>query len=381
MKKMIAFTFSKKLGGSLLALLFCTTVLLANKPTTKKEFVKTIEKSFDITADGKVDLNNRYGQVNVKTWEQNKVEVTVTIKVLSRSEEDAEDTFDRIDIQFSNGDQYVKVLTEIDPSSSSTGWLDWFFSSSSSDDFSIHYDVHMPASNHLTLANKYGNSFVENLKNDADISIKYGNIDMEDINGDLSLDLGYGNAKIGACGNTDCNIKYSNLKIDKTNDLRIESKYSKINVKEGDKIKSYSKYDSYRLGNIQSLRNDGKYDHFDIASVRDIEVDSKYSDIDIEELANSADLVLQHSNVYIASLLDGFESLRLEGEYTDFKIRCHGDFRLEARTEYGDVSYPDNVEVLVENTDYHNTEIELYRGSKNAGLIKARLEHGYLKIR
>lgn len=350
----------------------------ATTPFVKKEFTKKIERIYDIAADGNVDLNNRYGQVTVKTWDKNKVEVEVVIKVNSRSEESAEETFDRINIEMSNSANNVSVATNIE-SNSNNSWTSWF-GGSSNDDFSIHYLIHMPATNDLTLANKYGNSAVEDIKGDADLTIKYGNIDMGNVGGDLNFDLGYGNATIGNSGDASVVIKYSNFKMNDAKEVIIESKYSKVKIQSATDIRSTSKYDSYKLGKIKSLRNEGKYDHFNIEGVEELEINTKYTDVDIDDLYHSADVEMSHGGLSVKTLSPKFSSLRLEGKYTDFKIGCSGDFYLDASTSYGDIHYPAGMEVLIDKEKSSEHEVEGYRGNKNSGKIKARLGYGSLKI-
>jgi hypothetical protein len=350
-------------------------------PFRKKEFSKKIEKTFDISSDGKVDLNNRYGQVTVKTWDQNKVEITIIITVSSKDEEAANETFDRIDIEFSNSANYVSAATHIESKSSSASWFNWIVGNSySSDDYSIHYTVQMPSSNNLSVANKYGNTAVEDIEGDVDMTIKYGNVDMGNVGGDFSLDLGYGNATLGNSGNADVTIKYGNFKMKNANDLRIESKYSKMKIEEVRDVRSQTKYDTYNIGQIRSLRNAGKYDHFDIEYLEDLEIETKYTDVDIDNLKQSADVVMSHGGLNIRNLEAGFRDLRLEGRYTDFKIGVSGAFQLDGQSTYGGIRYPDGMKIQIDKEKSNEHEVEGYRGSKDSGMIKARLDYGSLKV-
>jgi hypothetical protein len=351
----------------------------AATPFGKKEFTKKIEKAFTISPDGMVDLNNRYGTVTVKTWDQNRVMVEVIIKVNSKSEDSAKETFDRIKIDISDSPNRVSVATQIEAASSSS-WTSWFSSSSCNDDFTIDYNIQMPASNQLTLANKYGNSTVENLKGHATIDVKYGNIDMANVAGNLTFDLGYGNAIIGNTGDANVMIKYSNLKMKQAKAVQIDSKYSKIKIEGAGVIKSLSKYDTYDLGQIKSLRNDGKYDQIDIERVENLELITKYTNVEVDHLQQSADVTISHGGMTIRSLSAQFEQLRLEGKYTDFKITCSGAFQLDASTSYGGVDYPDGMEVLIDKQKSTAHEVQGYKGSKNSGRIKAHLEYGHLKV-
>ncbi len=347
----------------------------------KKEFVKTINKEFDITADGKVGLSNRYGKIDLKTWNENKVKIDVKITVNASSEEAAQDEFERINVSFSNGNDYVNAETTIESKKSS--WWNWG-SWSSSSDFSIDYDVYMPKSNKLDLKNKYGHSTVDEIDGETTISIKYGDITMEGVNNTLDFYIGYGNATILKATDIEGEVSYGKLKMSHAENVDITSKYSKVYLDEAKEVRSFSKYDTYKLGEIQNFRNTGKYDNIYIESVHDIVVDSKYSDIELEKLTNSADFDLNYGGASIDGVANGFTEIRLDGSYADFKIRTDSNaaYHLDATGSYADIHCPDNMDVSRRIEKGSSIEIEGLVGSANAGgKIKARLSYGDLKIR
>lgn len=83
-----------------------------------QEFTKTVKKEFPINATGTVDLSNKYGKVDVHTWERDRVKIDVTIVVDARSESTAQEVFNRIQIDFSNDDSFVKAETSIETNKS-----------------------------------------------------------------------------------------------------------------------------------------------------------------------------------------------------------------------------------------------------------------------
>ncbi len=360
-------------------LLFLATATWATSPPIQKEFTKKIEGSYQVDANGTVDLNNKYGKVEVKTWSQNQVEIEVLITVQARDQARADETFDRIHIDMSNDHDVVKVTTTLDSKNTST-WSSWW-KDSHNDDFTIDYLIHMPATNDLKLANKYGDSFVESLEDDATVVVKYGDVTMDDIGGELELGVGYGNAKIARAGDTKIMVKYGKVRMKEARDVGIESKYSKVYIDQADDVKCLSKYDSYDLGTVHHLQNNGKYDHFEIEKIERLEIVSKYTDVKVENLQQYANLSIGYGNVKVENLASNFSELLLEGKYTDYKIKTGAgmSFQLDAIVEHGKLQYPDDMEVTHQYEKYSNKEIKARRGSSGGG-IKARLDYGDLKV-
>jgi len=345
----------------------------------KKEFTKTIKEEFDISANGKVGIANKYGEVNINTWDRNQVKVEVTITVNARNESRAQEVFDLIDIDFSNGRDYVNAETSI---GSNKGWNWW--GSSNKHDYTIDYEVYMPNTNNLKLSNKYGNSYIADIGGEAHITIKYGNVRMEKIENVLNLHLGYGNGTIIECEDVNVGVSYGKVRLKEANDVDVESKYSKVFIDKGQNIKTLTKYDTYEIGHIKNFRNQGKYDDIEILAAETVRASSKYSDFKVDELVHSADFDLQYGSAAIESLHKDFSEVQMIGRYTEYKVRVEGgaNYKLDAVTKYAGLRYPDGMNVVYEKEKGSSHEVEGYMGEKGAGrVIKARLDYGGIKVR
>jgi hypothetical protein len=131
------------------------------------------------------------------------------------------------------------------------------------------------------------------------------------------------------------------------------------------------------------LRNEGKYDNFQIDNIDLIDATSKYSDFEVETLNKEGAFALEYGNVVIGALLKNFTSLRLDGRYTDFKITTEEgtNYSLDVVANYADVKYPSGIEVTYEKEKGASHEVQAYKGSKSASLIKARVDYGGIKVR
>jgi len=343
----------------------------------KTEFTKNITKEFNISANGDVTLSNKYGKVDLKTWSQNKVKIDVKITVNARKESEANQMFERIKINFSNGVDFVNAETSID-SQKKSWWND-----GGKGEFKIDYIVYMPKSCNLNLSNKYGHSTIAEIDGEALIDVKYGDLYMEGVNDNCKVTLGYGNGTIVKADRIELDVKYSKINIKEASDINVTSKYSKVYIDEAGDINSSSKYDSYRLGSLHELKNEGKYDNFEIDNINIINATSKYSDFEVEKLAQEGEFALEYGNVVINTLLKSFTSLRLDGKYTNFKVVVEEgtNYSLDVVGHHADVKYPGELKVTYEKEKDNSHEVQAYKGSRDAGQIKARVDYGDIKIR
>lgn len=382
------------------ALLFCLG-LIGNLPvsaTTKviepvvqeeekfrKEFTRNIKKEFDISADGTLSLLNKYGQVDVKTWDQNQVKIEIEIVVNASNEDNANETFDRINIDFSNSSNFVSAETTIE-SPKKSSWISslWGGSYGGSSDFNINYEVHMPASCDLELNNKYGHSTVEAIKGKAKITAKYGDVRMDGVDNNLKLDIGYGNATVERTHNAEIYIKYGKLRVEEAHDVNLESKYSKIHIATAGDLETTSKYDNYRLGTIRDLNNQGKYDDFEIESVENINAIARYSDFDINKLTERGRFNLEYGELLIESVANRFSKIEIDSKYTDIEIEVDQDsgYELDVVTNYAGIRYPSKANVQHESDQGTTHEVKaMVGGQSNNGLIHIRSNYGSVKVR
>ena len=113
-------------------------------------------------------MSNKYGKVNVKTGSGSQVIVNVKVTVRANSQSEADKVIDRINIIFSSGPDFVKTETDIESQNSS--WFNW---GNNSSEYTIDYDVTMPAANKLDVSNKYGDSHIAALNDWVKIDQKY----------------------------------------------------------------------------------------------------------------------------------------------------------------------------------------------------------------
>lgn len=360
--------------------LLVASLLLPAAAFAKKEYTKTIRKEFMTQADGVVELRNKHGDIEITTWDENRVAIKVVITVDACSEEDAQKVFDRIHIDFANQSRYISAATEIGDQSKN-----WWKSLKGCDaSYSIDYLVSMPASNNLIVENKYGDIYIDELDREAEVVLSYGNLRMEGVGETLQLEFSYGNGFIVEAGkNLQAEINYGKAKITEVGVARIQSKYSTIEIESCQKLESETKYDRYYVGEAESFTNSGKYDNFQLGEVQEVRIETEYTDLKINELYKAMNATMKYGGARIGSLEPGFSRLDLQGKYTNYKVYAASgtEYRLEADGKYAGISVPQAVQVT---RDVHEGSEKRIQGhtarGQGAGVIHANLSYGSLKI-
>ena len=323
-------------------------------------------------------LYNKYGTVNVKSWNNNSVKIDINIVVNANNQRDADKTFDRIQVNFTNTFGYVKAETMIGEEKG--GW----WPNGNAQDFKINYEVWMPTGNQLDLKNRYGNSIVGNLNGKLTAEIKYGDLRTDVLGNDADLNIGYGKATLAKVGNLSGQVSYGGLFITEARDVQLDSKYSEVKVDRGGTLRITSKYDNFTLGNIDDLRLQTKYADVRLQSGRLAYVTAQYTDIKIGALSETADADLTYGSLQVAELGKGFSGVNVVGKYTDVEISMERgtSSRFDVVGDYADLHLTSSAVVRNHEKSGNHESKEGYIGDANArGLVKARLNYGDLRVK
>ncbi len=370
----------KAFDTALFLLALCWTVTGFARPSmAKEEFVRVIKKEYPIAPDGSTTIENRYGKVQVHTWNKERVRIEVRIVVQARSESAAEDVFDRIHIRFSHTPSSVRALTEI---GSSNSWWSWF--SYGSHDFQIHYEVYVPPTHTVSVSNRYGDVWVAALQGNLDLSIKYGNFIAEGSTGRTTFYLGYGSGTLTHTAFTSGRLAYAKLRVGHVQKLRLQSKYSKIWIDQADRLDIEGRYDNYVIDQVDELVFEGQYADLEIEQVRLLEMVARYTDLRLARLTGNALFDMEYGDVAVERVARGFGEVDIRSRYTDFRlaVEAGADYRLEVQGRYADLHLPAELELRVDHERPTSRQVEGYRGSGEArSIIRAQLEYGGLRLR
>ena len=344
------------------------------------EYSKTVKKEFAISSNGTVYLANKYGKVDVKTWDRNRVKVDIRISVRTSSESNAQKVFNRISINFSNTSNLVKAITEITPKKSNSIFGSW---SNDKSDYSIDYEIYLPMSCQLELSNKYGDVYIDKMSAPISLNIAHGSFNINGSFDDVRIDVKHSNGTLGAGKNVYFSIKHSNLKLIRAEDVELSSKHSNIKIEKANSIRCASKYDNYTIESARKIRNSGKYDNFEIGSVDEINISAKYTNVRALEVNQSIDFNVEYGSGNIRRLSRNFTDVQINGRYSDFKIGVQSgtSFQLEALGEYAGIRYPSDLITTYELEKGNKHEVKGYMGnSTTKNKIRAGLSYGGLRI-
>ena len=236
-----------------------TTVQLFAQDDQKKDERKRYEhfKERDISksyaASGNtLNIENRFGNVKINTWEKNEIKVVIHIEASSTDKEFADKSFDRIDVEESKEGSNIKLKTVTNKGGEKNVGC-----SNCSNSLIIDYDVHLPANVALKVQNSFGGITIPDYNGAVSLQSKYGSLVAGKLTKPEKLVVEFGKADLKNLSNIDLEFKYSSINIGSlSGDCKLKMSfcsYSKINL--DNKLTSLTVDDSYSSVHLDPAAN------------------------------------------------------------------------------------------------------------------------------
>ncbi len=234
----------------------------AGDKTDGSEKIKTISKSYTVSATEKLKIENSFGDVIINTWDKSEFKVDIEMYAKATSDDKAQYILDHIKVSDSQSDNVVRFKTDIHINGGNHNGDD---NDDDGDDdkdnnrnrnrhnnnnqqFHVNYVVYMPATNPLSLENSFGKTTVPDFKGLANLTSKFGSLTAGNLDNVEAISVEFGKADIGDVHNGKLSFKFDDRtvvgKISGTVKLNIEfSGHVQFNV--GNNIEELILNESY----------------------------------------------------------------------------------------------------------------------------------------
>ena len=312
---------------------------------------KTIKKEFEVSANALMSIDNSYGNLNITSWNENRIMIEVRIKTNGNNEDKVQKKLDEISVNFEAGTDMVSAKTIFNQNNNNWNW-NW--GGGNNVNMQIDYFIKVPVKNNIHLNNDYGSIILDRIDGHAKINCDYGRLEIGELRGrNNELNFDYtSKSSIGYINSGRISADYSGFTIDKAGDLVIKADYTNSTVQKMDNLEYSSDYGSIDIGEAKNIKGSGDYINVKLGVIHgNIDISADYGSLKIKELAEDA------GNVQIKSDYMGIHIGYNPLYYFDFEITA----------EYAGVSGKENFEINVSTEKSNQKYYKGYYGKNNSG--------------
>ncbi len=358
----------RPLSKLLMLLLLLPLLAIANnsKLSGKHTKEKKIERQFDVNKSTLLHIDNRYGNVDIATWNQNRIEIEVTIITNGNNEQEVQKRLDEISVAFEASSSRVSAVTHIE--NQRNNWTFWG-SKSSNVNIKINYLVKMPVSNSLDIKNNYGAISLNRLNGNSTLSCNYGSFIIGELNGDsnqLSFDYTNG-VTIGFVKNAVIDADYSEYVINKAENITYKGNYSRAELMEI----------------LSTLDFNSSYGRLNVGKAKNVTGRSRYVTTSFGEISHNLDLNANYGKISVDLLKESIKNVNITAKYTSVNLTydARAAFDLNAQLSYASLKTDDAIDFSVRDIQSSRSTYEGHHKKRNSGnSIQVSSSYGGVKI-
>lgn len=350
------------LGSLLMVFTFVTANAHEGEPDRSNwiEKQKKVTISYALKPSDKININNQFGDVKMKLWQENSIKVEVVITANAPTEARAIEFLRMVEIanNYVNNEVSFKTILNKQNSTYSNN-LNWTSKTEDKNQLRVDYLVYLPKNHALTIDNSFGDIYLPSMESAVTLTQNHGTLFAENItHDDSNVQINYGKAFIKSMHGGDLKAEYSALHLNEANKTRLENRSGKIQIKDLIDVDGILSYSSGVLENIKEAAN------FKI------------------DFSNGLRLVNIDENVKLLEINANCSSFELP-------VNSNSEFNFDVKSENGHVNFPENREIrFSRNSDSgtkSNTIKNFYSGSmgdsKNKTKIIINSRFGNVKIK
>jgi len=309
-------------------------ILAAAPLAAREEVTRDVQKSATLRSGQRVTVDHRLGDVVIRTTTSTNATVAARIRVSAPNRAEAQRFADAIEVVVNESTLELAISTRYPDSERNRDVS-----------YGVSYEITMPESSPLRVANRFGSVRVSGLKADADIrngqgSIeftdgrgtqhlenRFGPIEVRNNTGDVTIVNGNANVTVTeVTGRIDIRNQFGSVEVGRAgSSVKIDNRNANVNV---DEVKGDANVIN-SFGRVSVSRTDGK-----------VTIENRNGEIDVRDLRGFADLRTSFARIGASNLQSGVRASNRNGG-VDFNnitgdVSAETSFaRLTARTVNG----------------------------------------------
>ena len=270
------------------------------------EYTQRVTRSFKVNSTATVDIANKYGKVQVVTWDNDSVKFIIDLRIKAKDQQKLQKLKQSIDFEFTTGQFFVIAHTVLGQSSQDifkdiVDIAGTYLSTANS--VTINYTVMVPAYTPLKIENKFGDVFIDNLDNNLNLTLSYGDITAGRLNGKTDIRLSSGDGTISYMKDGHVFVSYGDLHVKEAGKLFADTRSSNVTIEKSASLKLDSRRDKLFLNDLGSVSGSGYF-----------------SAINIGDLHNDVTLSLRYGDFSADKIYRTFSVVNISSEYTDLTL-------------------------------------------------------------
>lgn len=278
------------------------SLLLATGTFAQFSEQKTFDKAVAVVPNVKMAIQNKHGNITIRSWDKDSLVVHAVISGESKSLDRLQTAINRTQINFKNKEDYISISSGTNMSTIDRS-INEIKSATGLNDISINYVINVPKGAKLSITNRYGDIYLDDHEGEINLEISHGNLRGGKLRRINYLRSNFGNIYLGSVDKMDGNLLFSDFEVEKAGEINISSKST-----------------SYEIENINKLTINTTNDKINIDRIHTFNIIGNLSKVTIDHLEKSMDAHLDYGRIRVKKVEAETTHLNLLSNRTTFDL-------------------------------------------------------------
>ncbi len=242
---------------------------------------KVIRKEQAFSSKGLLELKNEFGDINIHTWNKERLSLVITVRVIGGSDKSAQKLLKGVNFRFSEQFQRFSARTQLSRSvtrpenvrkivmeTDDLGNRKTTIKGRRSPYLEIDYELHVPQSAVMQIKNSFGDVYIQNSTNTVSASVSYGDLRTGKLHFVKALTLKFGEVDIASAKTISrFRAEYSEGDIGPLSSVEISNHFSDISFSKVSSIKGLAEYGSLSIEDADEINITAKFCELSISKV------------------------------------------------------------------------------------------------------------------
>lgn len=302
---------------SLLAILLSASLAQAQFTETKD-----VSKYQAFDPKGVLNIENRYGNITVRSWQADSIRITAQIMISSKSRDRLAQLQKRSQVEMYITNDFADVKTVVDESTLAKEWRNIKnLASSGGDQIEVNYVVDVPTGIKLEITNRFGNTYIHKHNGRIMLDSEHGDVRLGTTPNLERAEVSFGKLYARVLNKSDLDLAFCDLDIDKASTLKIRSKSSTIH-----------------LGELKNVYVQSARDKIKIGKAKLVKVSGSLTKVEIEELQDQLDVNLKYGKLWVQQVKPSFSTLRIMPKHCTVYMNFENKDKVKTVIKGADIS-------------------------------------------
>ncbi len=252
-------------------LIFSVLISISPCVLAQSKESKKIEKTYYLSRNGGLYLDNKYGDVLIYGWDKNSIEITVDIEANRKTDDDAKALLKRIKSNITATKSQVIIESEILEKETSffnryINKIDPFKNEGAST--TIDYIIYLPKQAEIEINNKYGDVIISDWSGQLKAKVEHGDLRITDNIANSKISISYGKLRAYTLSKSNIHAKGASLSIRESNRLKLESDASEVHLNTINELELHSNNDDIEISDLNTVFGSVKYSKVEIENLK-----------------------------------------------------------------------------------------------------------------